>query len=472
MPVWKPIPGGCRRAPLLLFLSLVLVAAPIARGSSANHPVPVILVSIDTLRADHLGVYGYDRARTPAIDSLSTGGTRFTQVSSQVPLTLPSHVSLFTATYPFYNHVEDNGEILPAGSSTLASALKARGYATAAFIGGFALDRRFGLDQGFDTYDSPFDVDQDSGIDASSLKRPAEEVTRAAETWIDRNTTEPFFLFLHLYDLHTPYQPHERLDVPENTSAYDSELVYTDGVLQQFFDYLRHNGLFEKALIILLSDHGESLGEHGETTHGYFVYQSTLHVPLIMHWPGTQPLPPQVDTPAGLIQVAPTILKYLNVPIPTQFQASGLLSPTPKPGQGSPPAAYAESLYAHNHYECAALRSLRVGRYHYIDAPRPELYDLQSDPGETHNLYTEQRSLGHSLRTQLLSLIRRFPASSNAPLNGISPAAAEQLRALGYMPASKRATAGALEAGSDPKDRIVAYEQTHRLSPWPMPANF
>jgi choline-sulfatase len=254
MSAWRPISGDCLRA---FWLALAVAAwGAVAFAAPAVHPTPVILISVDTLRADHLGCYGYRQIRTPAIDSLTAGGSRFVNAISQIPLTLPSHASLFTSTYPFSNGVEDNGEVLQSGSSTLASVLKTHGYATAAFIGGFALDARFGLNQGFDVYDSPFALNQDAGIDATALKRPGEEVARAAERWIDHNSGSPFFLFLHLYDLHTPYQEHGDLGISENTSGYDEELVYTDRVLGQFFGFLREKGLYDKALIVFVADHG------------------------------------------------------------------------------------------------------------------------------------------------------------------------------------------------------------------------
>ena len=461
MPVWRPSAGDCLRAfcRVLVFLALTTFRA---FGSPASPRIPVILISVDTLRADHLGSYGYRQVPTPAIDSLVSGGTRFSRASSQVPLTLPSHASLFTSTYPFSNRVQDNGEVLPAGLPTLASVFKTQGYATAAFIGGFALDSRFGLDQGFDVYDSPFDTNQDVGTDPAALKRPGEEVARAAENWIGQHSTGPFFLFLHLYDLHTPYQPHENQAVPEGIGGYDAELAYTDRVLGQFFAFLRERGLFDKALIVFLADHGESLGEHGESTHGYFIYESTLHVPLIVHWPSAPALPPLVSEPVGLIQVSPTVLQYLGLPVPAQFQGTGLLSASAKSPPPSSPGVYSESVYAHNHYDCAALKGLIAGQFHYIDAPSPELYDLQSDPEEVHNLYAQRRSLGHSLRDRLLAMQRRFPANVAKSGSAVSPATAEQLRALGYLPSSGSANAASLDFGIDPKDRIVAYEQTHQ----------
>ena len=457
---WK-IAFGRHLLPSCLAVVLQLVFSSAAFGLAGNSRTPVILISVDTLRADHLSCYGYDRIQTSAIDSLAKGGTLFSAVNSQVPLTLPSHVSLLTSTYPFANGVEDNGEVLAPRAITLATVLKAQGYSTGAFIGGFALDRRFGLDQGFDVYDSPFDLSRQTGVDPSDLKRPGEEVTNSAEEWVDKNAAEPFFLLLHLYDLHTPYHLPAQAQARFGKDGYDTELRYVDDNLAQFFDFLRKKGLFDKALIVFLSDHGEGLGDHGEATHGYFIYQSTLHVPLIIHWPeGKTPLPARVNEPVGLLDVAPTILEFLGFSPPSHFQGTSqlyLVSQAPV-AQG---AVYSESLYAHNHYACSPLRSLRNGRFKYIDAPKPELYDLDRDPREITNLYRNRRALGISFHERLQSLMARNPAMHGLSSEAVSPQAAEQLRALGYMAGSSTSRPDS-HSGADPKDRIIQYEETHR----------
>ncbi len=442
---------------------LLQVAFGSALLASQHHRrTPVILISVDTLRADHLSSYGYKRIHTPEIDSLASGGTLFTQIESQVPLTLPSHVSLLTSTYPFSNRVEDNGEILAPNAITLATVLKSQGYSTAAFIGGFALDRRFGLDQGFDLYDSPFDLGQQNAIDPSDLKRPGEDVVRSAETWLNKNATGPFFLLLHLYDLHTPYQHHRNMPALSAGSGYDSELQYEDRTVGQFLHFLRERGLFDKALIVFVSDHGESLGEHGEATHGYFIYQSTLHVPLIIHWPAkTAVFQARVNEPSGLLDVVPTILQFLGVSVPSHFQGKSQLELLNASGPQHPQAIYSESIYAHNHYDCSPLRSVRIGRYKFIQAPKPELYDLDRDPHELNNLYSNRRAVAALLQARLDSLLVHHPAIHVSTANAISPKAAEQLRALGYMASSGPAPANS-NSGIDPKDRIVQYEETHR----------
>jgi membrane-anchored protein YejM (alkaline phosphatase superfamily) len=232
---------------------------------------------------------------------------------------------------------------------------------TAAFVGSFVLDRRFGLSRDFDVYDSLFDLHNKSVTDVGDLKRPGAQVAAAAMRWLDQNANSLFFLFLHLYDLHTPY------DLP---SGYQAELAYVDRVLGDFLASLERRGLLNRALIVFTSDHGEGLNEHRETTHGYFVYESTLHVPLIFHWPegSKRVLQDLIAEPASLLDVAPTILDALGLTQSRAMHGQSLIA------RKSPEEIYSESLYARDHFGCAALRTLRLGRYKYIDAPKPELY--------------------------------------------------------------------------------------------------
>lgn len=410
---------------------------------------PVILISVDTLRADYLTCYRQGRDVTSHIDSLAQNGTLFSQVSAVVPLTLPSHVAMLTSTYPFVNGVEDNG--IPFGTGdTLATVLKAAGYRTAAFVGGFVLDRRFGLSRGFDVYDSPFDLHRKTVMDAGDLKRPGAQVAAAAMRWLDQNGNSPFFLFLHVYDLHTPYNLPS--GAPRRGDAgYRAELAYVDGVVGNFLAYLERRGLLKKSLIVFTSDHGEGLGEHGETTHGYFLYESTLHVPLIIHWPEAQrpASRKQVDEPASLLDVAPTILDVIGLPQPASTQGRSLNATG-----ASDRELFSESLYARNHFGCAPLRSLRAGHYKYIDAPTPELYDLSADPLESRNLYGSQTARATAMRGRIASLVSTAPAAqSRAP----SPEAASALRSLGYLSGSTASSR--LASHIDPKDRIIDFER-------------
>lgn len=412
---------------------LLLIACP---AFAAEKP-PVILISIDTLRADRLGVH------TPNIDAFAAHGTVWTQIDAQVPLTVPSHAALMTSTYPFTNGVEVNGDVLPAGAVTLASVMRANGYRTAAFIGSEVLDPRYGLNQGFDVYDSPFGRQR--------VRRDAPLVTRAALQWLSKNDAKPAFAFLHFYDLHTPYTLPRVAGLTPNVRAYDAELQYVDEALGKFHAALTRAGLWDKAVIAIVGDHGESLGDHGETSHGYFVYESTVHVPLIIHWPeGSPALPPRIAQPGGLIDVAPALLDFLHISAPPAFEGASLL-----PGHGDH-AVYSESMYPHRAFGWAALRALRVESLKYIDAPRPELYDLAKDPGERVNIVATHAQDAESMKARIAELMKRYPPKP-APGAGpeISARQKEVLGSLGYT-AGGRATGA--KSAIDPKDRIAEAE--------------
>ncbi len=442
-------------------------------GAAAPPSTPIILISIDTLRADHLGVYGYRRARTPNIDSFAAHGTVFRETSCQIPLTLPSHFSLLTSTYPFANQVHENAQQVPSNAVTLASMLHAHGYRTAAFIGAVYLERELGLDNGFDFYDSPFSFEAFSSLAGSMFlgdrnrdplhgrdRRDGALVLRAARQWLDENRDKPVFAFVHLFDLHQPYR------LPQGTlrpglSEYDSELERIDGMIGSFRQALERDGLWDRSLVVLVSDHGESLGDHGEQTHGYFIYQSTLHVPLIVHWPTTgREYAPSTSQPAGLIDVAPTILDFLRLPAPPTFAGRSLLKALDSAQAGSPPAVYSESDYSHDAFGWAALRSLRAGRYKYIDAPRPELYDLEADPRELRNVIATHPAEARSLRNQLAGLLASQRSQPPASAVVVPPERLAALRSLGYLAPGPQSPRSA--SGPDPKDRLPEYRLCER----------
>jgi arylsulfatase A-like enzyme len=411
---------------------------------------PVILISIDTLRADHLSSYGYQKIKTPNIDSFA--GTVFTDVNSQIPLTLPSHTSLFTSTYPFENGIEENAEVVPAGAVTLASVLHSHGYKTAAFVGSNILDRSRGLDQGFDDYDSPFGAPRSNPY-SSRGRRDGALVLRAANAWLAAHRNQPVFVFVHLFDLHTPYKlkPSQASNEPE-TAGYDAELEYIDQILGRFRQSLADNGWWKKSFVVILADHGESLGDHGEFSHGYFIYESTLHVPLIVHWPeGSTTLPERVTEPAGLIDVAPTILDALHFPLPPSFDGISLL-------HNGPHAIYSESVYARDSFNWAALRSLRVANWKYIEAPHPELYDLSKDPHEKSNLIGANAAQAAALRPELSRLMASHVRPQNPPARDTSGATKKALGSLGYLSGGSRKGS----SNEDPKDRLVEYQMFDR----------
>jgi len=450
---------------LLLPAALPLLASAIALMSPTDQDRPgtsVILISVDTLRADRLSCFGYRALRTGNIDALTAGGTLFSQTSSPVPLTLPSHVSMLTSTLPFYNGVRDHGQPLSNKVSTLAEVLKSHGYRTAAFVGGFVLDKRFGLDRGFDFYDSPFNLRRQRRPDPGDVKRSGDEVVRSACQWLEKNSAYPFFLFLHVYDLHLPYEIPGRA-TRADAGGYDEALAYEDQVVGRFLTFIRQQDLYRKTLVVFTSDHGESLWEHGESTHGYFIYQSTLRVPLIIHWPaGAKASPERIDRPASLVDIAPTILQYLGIGRPAGFQGRGLMETGRLAGSsGAEPEVYSESAYARNHFGCSWLKSLRIGRYKYIEAPRPEFYDLTLDPDEKQDLYRQRKALAAAYRDRLRAFESRFRGREDAPSTAPSPDVVAALNSLGYVAVSTAKPVDRPDA-ADPKDRVDDFETSRR----------
>lgn len=300
------------------------LAALVGQACYAAASTPVILISVDTLRADHLSCYQAGRKPTPHIDELARKGTLFSQVNTPFPLTLPAHTALLTSLYPFTTGVEDNGVPLGSNAATLATILKSAGYKTAAFVSSFVLDRRFGLNRGFDVYEGPTEPHNPAPGAPVEHKRPGAQVAEAAAHWLERNSGGPYFLFLHLYDLHLPYDLPQDPSQRHDETGYTAEVGYEDRVLGDFFASLEKRGLFDKALIVFTSDHGEGLGDHGESSHGYFVYQSTLHVPLLMRWPSgfTRTPGSRVDEPASLLDVAPTVLDAVGIARPGRCAAA------------------------------------------------------------------------------------------------------------------------------------------------------
>ena len=416
---------------------------------------PVILISIDTLRADHVG------AQTPNIAAYAEHGTRFTSAETQIPFTLPSHTALLTSTYPFRNGVEENAGHVPQDLATLASVLHGHGYQTAAFIGSIFLERQLGLDQGFDTYDSPFNYQAFSKLSGSMVfgggphnpysvreRRPGALVLLAAKRWMAAHKGQPVFVFVHLFDVHRPYQ----------LASYDEEVAFVDKLLGGFADTLKREGWWDKSLIAITADHGEGLGDHGESDHGYFVYESTLHVPLIVHWPaGAAPLPARVDDPIGLIDVAPTILDFLRIPAPPSFRGAPFRLAQNRP-------ILSESTYGRDCFGWAPLRALRVGPLKYIEAPRPELYNIAKDPKELKNLIAADPADAAKLRAELVKLLTAAPTPNASSGSGDPQRDKQVLQSLGYLAPGPRPAAKT--SAADPKDKLpelLSYEDALNL---------
>lgn len=420
------------------------------------HP-DVLLITIDTLRADHIGAYGAKQAVTPTIDSLARDGIMFERAYSQVPLTLASHTSLLTGTYPFYNGVQDfTGEPLRPDVRSVAQALRENGYDTGAIVSSYVLDRSWGLNRGFDSY---YDVFKGSSFlenDPGLVERKAGASVDEALRWLRQAHAKPFFLWLHLYDPHSGYDPPEPFRTRFAQAPYDGEIAYCDNQLNRVLTYLKQRGLYNRMLIVLASDHGESLGEHGEKEHGFFVYHSTLHVPLIVKPALVAGFKPHhFSGPVQIMAIAPTILDAVKLhdPIEKQFETSSLLALGSANGSDE---VYSESFYSFSSFGWSPLRTINNSTYQYVEAPKPELYDLRTDPGEANNIVSQQAAVASVLKSKLDERVRQHaPKETSSGSSQLDPAAIEKLRALGYMAYKSPVSAQELAAGlADPKDKV------------------
>jgi choline-sulfatase len=450
-----------------LLFAIALCGARNLSAAPAKNPPDILLITVDTLRADHLGCYGSKSVATLAMDSLAQDGVLFEQAISQVPLTWPSHAAILTGMYPFANGVQDfTGQPLSDKFRTLAESLKAHGYATGAVVSSFVLDRSWGLARGFDSYDDAFSgnsfVRQN---DVALVERQAKESVDHALAWLGHPRSQPYFFWLHLYDPHSPYDAPEPFGSRYRKHPYDGEIAYADSQLARVIAWLKQTGRYDHTLIVLLSDHGESLGEHGESEHGFFVYNATLHVPLLIKpslLPGARGR--RITGPVESISVAPTILQLAGVqdPIQKQFEAASLAAVVLAGQSAGDRPSYSETFYPYNSFGWSPLRSLESARYHYIEAPEPELYDLQSDPREEHNVISKEAKTAQTLRQQLQNLIAHFQPSSegqkSASSGGPSAEAIEKLRSLGYV-AYKADNARNVPASglADPKSKLWEY---------------
>jgi arylsulfatase A-like enzyme/Flp pilus assembly protein TadD len=425
----------------------------------ANPQWNIVLISIDTLRADHVGAYSHTSSVTPVLDRLAHEGVLFEEVFTSVPLTLPAHTSLFTSAYPSTNGVHDNEEALAFSVPTLAEQVRAHGIRTAAFIGAFVLDRRFGLARGFDEYWEEFSLHRLTGDDPSDIEIRGDKVERAAAEWIASHSSHPFLAFVHFYDLHGPYLLPDSWKARFPGRLYDGELAFVDNLIGQLWEHLKKEGLAERTVLVITSDHGEGLGDHGEQNHGFFLYRSTTHVPLIIRFPERRYAGKRIGTIARLIDVAPTICSLLEVASPPTFQGRSLMPEiTDHGGKPRPPLpAYSETLYPYRYFHAAPLYSLRNENLVFIEAPRSELYDWRKDPAELHNLIKEKLAIASVMRGQLDALGASEHGPSAAPL---TPELLEKLKSLGYVGAASSSSVP--RQGSslpDPKDRISDYRQ-------------
>ncbi len=429
-------------------------------GVAAQKPANVVVVTIDTLRADHLACYGYSHIKTPNIDQLAETGARFANAFTPVPITLPAHTALMTGQYPMATGIHDfSGNKLASGTMTLARVLKGRGYSTAAFLGSAALDSRFGLNEGFDTYYDHFNLGRFREIHLDEIERRGDQVVDLALKWLESHQQRPFFLWVHLYDPHAPYNPPAPFSSLYRSHPYDGEIAFDDVQVGRLFDYLKRQHQYKNSIIVLASDHGESLGEHGEKTHGFFIYTATLHVALIVRIPGDAPR--VVQKSVSLVDAMPTVLQALGIAPPASVQGQSRLGLIMGRPAEKPSGLYAENYAPLIHFGWNRLLGIEWHGMEYIETTRPELYDLKTDPHELHNLYRTHQALAHEMDERLQDLVRRYtPASKESATVGQStdPALLAGLRSLGYAAVS---AANFPQADTrnlpDPKDRVQAY---------------
>lgn len=440
--VWLRPPAGAEE-----------VRARLADRQPRPSDLNVVVITLDTLRADRLGCYGFEGVRTPHIDALAEEGVLFEQATATVPLTFPSHASMFTGLVPPRHGVRDNGGFfLEESKTTLAERLQAAGWATGAFVGAWVLDSRWGLAQGFDHYSDRFDLSKFRVVSLGTVQKTGDEVVDLALAWLDSVKQRKFFAWVHLYDPHTPYSPPEPYLSAYPGQPYLGEVAYTDAVVGRLVSWLREQRLLERTLVVLTADHGESLGDHAESTHAYFIYDATTRVPFIVRAPwGDRG---RVRAQVSGVDLFPTVLDLVGLPPEAEVQgrslARALLDPSGEPGG----PAYSETYFPRYHFGWQHLRALRDGGYKYIEAPEPELYDLRSDPGETKNVFK-----AYSLRAEELRLTMERLAGSEADgaprREKLDPDTLQRLAALGYV-------GGAIEVDPaavlpDPKEKVRLF---------------
>jgi arylsulfatase A-like enzyme/Tfp pilus assembly protein PilF len=451
----------CWTCSLYLLLQL---PQPKGMGAEGNSGGNILLITVDTLRADRLSCYGYPSALTPLIDRLAAQGFRFTNAYAQVPLTLPSHYSILSGTYPFYHGIRDNSQTVKNGPTLVNEVLQRNGYRTGAFVGSFILDSRFGLGRGFDVYGDDFDVSRAQGFDLSHVERPAEEVVQKALRWITESNGR-YFAWVHLFDPHDPYSPPEPFKSRFARSPYDGEIAYVDHAIGILLAGLTEKGLLANTHIILTGDHGEGLGEHREFTHGLFVYDSTLHVPLIIRPANALETGRSIGGLVQSIDIAPTILRLVGLQSPQEMQGRSLLgllklSNDDTKAEQTPvnQQAYFETFYPLRQFGWSELRGIRTARYKYIEAPEPELYDLSTDPYETKNLYRHRQSVAAQTREMLREHTAKYAFTGNSGRERTpDPESLQLLQSLGYVAAVGMKTTSALTTRADPKAKIDVY---------------
>lgn len=448
------------RTTLVLVLVALLGDSPVWAATVQN----LVLITIDTIRADHLSCNGSQKVRTPNLDRLAREGVNFTRARSPVPLTLPAHASILTGNYPPSHTVRSNGEYrLPEQQTSLAEVLQDRGYRTAAFVASFVLDRRFGLDQGFDHYDDRVWSNVEE-LEELETERTAEEILAAFAQWLaDEEGSTPFFGWIHLYDPHAPYEPPEPFRSQYPGDPYSGEIAYTDSIVGQIVSELQTRQRLSNTLLAVVGDHGEGLGEHGERTHSLLIYNSTLHVPMMIRAPGTVAAGRVIDDLVRVIDLAPTLLDYLGIQDGLGEGISLRPRVSANPDAVDPEAkqltAYTESLYPELALGWSPLRGLEAGNHRLILAPHSRLFDLGQDPGETLDRIDSEPAVYQRMKRQLAERIRTFEQSASpTETTSLDPESRERLQSLGYLTSSAKSV-GRRGPPPDPIENIELWNR-------------
>ncbi|HXM11975.1 MAG TPA: sulfatase-like hydrolase/transferase [Terriglobales bacterium] len=473
-----------RRLACIVWLTVWLTASALGVPAPAppisSHP-NIILITLDTTRADRMGFQGSKQGLTPNLDALALDSAVFTHAYAQAPLTPTSHASILTGTYPQFHQVNDFQRPLAADLPYAPAILRSQGYHTAAFIGAIVLnpDPTYapGFDRGFDTYDAGFHKEGPAADRYRTVQRRGDEVVAHALAWLNKHPKGPFFIWIHLYDAHDPYDPPEPYKTRYASAPYDGAIAYEDAAVGKLLRQLKLRGLYDAAIMAVTADHGESLGAHGEDTHGIFLYDETIQVPLLIKLPiklhanaaGTR-----IDNRVELVDILPTLLQEVRIEIPKAVQGESLLAliQMKMKAEGDPAveawrgrAAYAQSDVPRIEFGWSAEQSLRAGKYLYIQAPRRELYDQAADPKADHDLASSSAAVADTLASQLRTFRQKTTSQREAPKPALDPTAQQKLGALGYMASGGNVSEGSgadQAAAVDPKDKIEIADLIHR----------
>jgi len=431
-----------------------------ATGGVGPGGLNLVVITLDTTRADRVGAYGFKNVETPVIDRLAREGVVFEHTMAVAPLTLPAHASIFTGRFPPEHGVRDNGGFfLSQRQLTLATVLKTSGLRTGAVVGAFVLDGKWGLNQGFETYVDQFELPEARGFSIGEVQRPGNEVVDRALPWLEKVKGERFFAWLHFYDPHAPYEPPEPFKTRYAEHPYLGEIAFTDSQVARVVEFLERNALLEKTVVAVIGDHGESLNQHGEGTHGFFIYESTTRVPFIIRAPFEGLRARRVADPVRAVDLMPTVLDLLGIAPPKAIAGVSLAPLMTGARSTMDLEGYAEAMYPLHHFGWSDMRAWRAGRYKVIDAPRPELYDLERDPHEATNLYADRRSVADGMIARLRAMEKDSSADDSVakPAPEVDAETRARLAALGYV-GSFVATIGSSRTDrADPKDKIELF---------------